>query len=103
MAQRLNKKVIVGLTTVGMAVTTAAGVVMIMNLPKRDPQQFVQQAEKYEADKDYKNAAIFFQRAYQRATTAGIDTHTADEYLTRAGDMALKAGDARTAMNAWRK
>lgn len=46
MAQRLNKNLVVGLTVGSMLVIAAACVLLIVNLPGRDPKPSVQEAEK---------------------------------------------------------
>ncbi len=100
MAKRLNKNIVVGLTVAGMAVTTAAGVVMVLNLPKKDPQPFVEEAKKAAAKGDYVEASKRYQQAYTRART-GSDPAAANEYLLKAGEMSLSAGDARMAIRLW--
>ena len=45
MAKRLNKKMVAGLTIAGMVLTAAAGALMVVNLPERNPQPIAEQAE----------------------------------------------------------
>src|SRR5205085_8278177 len=102
MVTRVNKNLVVALTLGGMVATTAAGILLVNNLPQKSPQKFVDQAEEFLARKppDYIKAATFYQRAYGRAHSAG-DTPTANKYLIKAGDLALQGGDAGMARKLW--
>jgi tetratricopeptide (TPR) repeat protein len=113
MAQRLNKKLVVGLTIAGMALTTAAGVIMIVKLAPKDPRPLVEQAEQLAAadPPQYVQAMQYYQKAWGRAKAAAGEERDlrqretrleeARRYLVLAGDMALKAGKAREAREAW--
>jgi len=103
MAQRLNKKLVAGLTVAGMVITTAAAIVMVMTLPEQDPAPAAAKAEEAAASGDYAAAVQWYQKAYQRSRSGGEDTASSNEYLVRMGDMALAQGDARQALGAWQK
>ncbi len=102
MAKRLNKNLVVTLTIVGMALTTAAGVILVMNLPQKSPKMFVDEAEKALAKDppEYSQASTYYQRAAGRAKAAKDDA-LANTYLIKAGDLALSAGDPNRAMGLW--
>ncbi len=101
MAQRLNKKLIAGLTLAGMAITTAAAIVMVMSLPQQDPTKAFEQAEEAYARGDHVTARRWYVQAYQRAAAGGRASDEANEYLIRAGDMALASGNVRDAVGTW--
>jgi len=101
MAQRLNKKLVAGLTLVGMAVTTAAAIVMVMSLPQQDPAKALEQAQEAEARGDYVTARRWYLQAYQRSLVGGRATDEANEHLVLAGDMSLAEGNLRNAVGAW--
>jgi len=103
MAQRLNKKLVAGLTIAGMAVTTAAAVLMIYQLRPKDPKPFVDKAVELEARGEFEQAAEYYRRAHARARSAGRDLAECHGYLLKAGDMSMAAGDARGAVGAWRQ
>jgi hypothetical protein len=100
MAKRLNKNLVVVLTIIGMALTAAAGVILVNSLPQKSPQVFVNEAEKALKNKDPGKAAEYYQRAAGRAKAAG-DLVAANDYLIKAGDLALSAGDHRRALGLW--
>jgi hypothetical protein len=100
MAKRLNKQMVLALTIAGMVVTTAAGVLLIVNLPKKDPQPLVDQAELFAERGEYEEAMRYYNQASIRARTAG-DAEKTNAYLVRAGDMALKCGLAAEARRFW--
>lgn len=113
MAKRLNKKLVVGMTIVGMFLTILAAVLVVARfLPKQDPKPAVANAIKAaqlgtqdgykEAAKQYNLAA---NRAKALADSGGEAKYEEDskEYRLKAGDMALKAGDPATAIDLWNK
>lgn len=141
MARRLNKNLVVGLTITGMLAIAGAGILLIYNLPGRDPRPMVDKAEELVADataiekkiaeidgkivdtseagqKDLLrkertdlqeqmqeklvSASRYYGNAHARARTAG-DTAAAAEYLVKAGDLALKAGDQNGALDIWKR
>jgi len=103
MAQRLNKKLVAILTITGMAITTAAAIVMVMSLPQQDPSKAAEQARQAERRGDYVGARRWYVQAYQRASAGGQATDEANDYLIRAGEMALASGNARAALASWRR
>ncbi len=100
MAKRLNKKMVVGLTISGMVLTTAAGVLMVINLPEKDPQPVVDQAETMADRGEYQEAMKLYHKAWGRARDSKWAAD-ANAYLVLAGDMALKAGLGREASEFW--
>ena len=103
MAKRLNKRVVVGLTIVGMVVTVAAGVVMIINLPIRDPEPIIAQAQQFESEGDYDQARQYYHRAWVRSRFGGADTPESNDLMIRVGDLSLKVGEADRAVKAWQQ
>lgn len=103
MAKRLNKKLVAGLTIAGMAVTTAAAVLMIYQLRPKDPKPFLDKAVELEARGEFEQAAEYYRRAHARARSAGRDLAECHSYLLKAGDMSMASGDARGAVGAWRQ
>lgn len=103
MAKQLNKKMVVGLTIAGMAITTGALILMIGNLPKTDPEPLVRQAEQAAQKKEYEEAAKLYQNAARRARMGSNDPTAGGPYLVKAGEMALAAGNAGAAMELWQR
>ncbi|MHC4674178.1 MAG: tetratricopeptide repeat protein [Planctomycetota bacterium] len=103
MAKRLNKKMVAGLTTAGMLLTTAAGVLMITYLPEKDPEPFVKYAEQLIVKGNLVDASKYYQKAAQRARDEGIYTEESYNYLIRAGELSLVSGDANTALGCWNR
>src|SRR5437667_12622248 len=101
MEKRLNKKIVVVLTIVGMAVTTGAGVVMVMNLPKKDPQPFIDQANTFVEKGEYDQARKYYVQAAKWAQSGG-EYSKANQCKSRAADASLSMGDARSAIQLWK-
>jgi len=101
MAKRLNKQLVAGLTIIGMVITTAACIVMVMSLPQRDPGPAAQQAAEFAAKGNYEGAVQWYQKAYQRSRSGGEDTSESSKYLILLGDAYLGQGNAREALLAW--
>ncbi len=101
MAKRLNKTMVAGLTFAGMAVITAAALILIFRLQKRDPQPYIVQAEQAAARGEYEQAMQYYRRAAARAQDGGRATPATNDNLILAGDMALKAGLAPDAVQFW--
>ncbi|HOB75003.1 MAG TPA: tetratricopeptide repeat protein [Phycisphaerae bacterium] len=112
MAQRLNKKLVVGLTIAAMVLMTICMFALIVVLPPPDPAPFVQQAKDFEAKKQYEQAAIAYNNAAERARRAMLNTSDSEKkarlrqdmtnYRILVGDMAYSAGQAGKALQAWR-
>ncbi len=93
--QRLNKKLVTGLTVALMLVFAVVGVILIAKLPQTDPTPYVQQAlEAYEAG-DMDKAT----RAYGQAWNVSQDP----KWLVEAGHAGQAKGDARVALGSWRR
>ncbi|MBI4582335.1 MAG: tetratricopeptide repeat protein [Planctomycetes bacterium] len=102
MAQRLNKKLVVTLTFVGMAVIAGAGILLVYSLPGRDPAPMAEKAQQLADEKDYETASKYYAKAAGRAMSVG-DSASANSYLVSAGEMGLMAGDQGLAMDHWRR
>ncbi len=100
MAKRLNKKMVVGLTITGMVVTTVAGFAMLATLPSKNPRVFVDQAKQFEASGDHRRSAQAYRQAWVRAKH-GESEGDPNDFLIKAGDVALKGGYAAEALAAW--
>lgn len=103
MAQRLNKKLVVGLTIAGMILMTVCCFVLIMLLPAPDPAPFVEQGKKFAAEGNYEQAMMAYANAAQRAHKGGRDSTEYNGYRLLAGDMAYKAGKVREAIALWER
>lgn len=102
MAQRLNKKLVVGLTIAGMAVIAGAGVLLVYAMPGRDPKPMADQAAKLAKQEDFETASQYYVKAANRAMNAGKPDQS-NEYMVLAGEVALQGGDQRTAVGCWRR
>ncbi|MBP7935358.1 MAG: tetratricopeptide repeat protein [Phycisphaerae bacterium] len=114
MAKRLNKKLVVGMTVVGMFLTILAAFLAVTRfLPKQDPTPAVDNAERAArlgTLEGYKEAArqyhVAANRAKALADSSGTDAtyeEKSKKYRLLAGDMALKAGDPKTAVEQWNR
>lgn len=94
MAQkRLNKSVVVGLTLFGFACMIFASFLMLRNLRQVDPKHFVALAEQYAQKGQYRDAALFYAKAWQVSQDAS--------FLVPHGETLLSAGDVPGALNSW--
>ena len=94
MAQkRLNKNMVVGLTIFGFACMILASFLMLRNLRDVDPKHFVSLAEQYAAQSQYRDASLFYLKAWQVSQDP--------VYLVPHGDMLLSEGEVAGALNAW--
>ncbi len=115
MAQRLNKKLVVGLTMAGMAVIAAAGILLVYALPGRDPEPVAEQArklvdaaKKLDAQVKAKNAesgnpkseadaAKLLEETNKLQNQRDEDYSMASKYFAKAASRALTAGDSKKA------
>jgi len=93
MAKKLNKNLVVGLSLLGFVLILALSTLMLMQLRTGDPQRYVALAEEHSEKGDWKRASLFYSQAWAATKDPA--------YLVRQGEMALKSGDTRAAMNAW--
>ena len=100
MAKRLNKQMVLSLTIASMVLTTAAMIVVIMNLPQKDPQPLVREAEQFAKAGNYAEAMKKYQGASRRAKVKK-DMPKYAEYMILAGEMALKDGKGAEARKCW--
>lgn len=100
MAKRLNKQMVLILTIASMVLTTVAMVVVIVNLPQRDPQPLAREAEALLKSGNYEEAVKKYQGAARRAK-ARKEMGLYAEYMNLAGETALKAGWAPDARRCW--
>ncbi|HOW70259.1 MAG TPA: tetratricopeptide repeat protein [Phycisphaerae bacterium] len=114
MAKRLNKKLVVGMTVVGMFLTILAAFLVVTRfLPKQDPGPAVANAERAaklgtlegykEAARQYNTAANRAKALADSAGAGGTYEEDSKNYRLQAGDMALKAGDPKTAVEMWNR
>ncbi len=103
MAQRLNKKLVAGLTIGIMLLMTAAAIVMIRHLPQRDPGPAAKKADAYAAAAEYRQAREWYARAYRLSLDGTKATPDSNKYMIRVGDMCVAMGDARAALGSWRQ
>lgn len=92
--KQLNKNVVIGLTLFSFFVIIVASVLMLRQLQARDPQYYVDLADQYAGQGDFKTAAVFYREAWQRSQDP--------VHLVRHGDMQLKEGAVREAVASWR-
>jgi len=95
MAKRVNKPAVAILTLALMAMTVAAGLLIIMALPGGDPAPMVKRAEQALSKGDYETAIVSYMHAYRRSKDP--------KYLVLAGDVARKMGDAQRAFGLWQR
>ncbi len=100
MAKRLNKQMVLILTIASMVLTTVAMVVVIMNLPQKDPRPLAREAEVLAQEGKYDEAVKKYQGAARRAK-AIKDMDLYAEYMNLAGETALKGGSATDARRCW--
>jgi tetratricopeptide (TPR) repeat protein len=93
MAKRLNKNLVAALSMTGFVVLIVLSILMIKQLEQRDPQQYVEQAARFQNEGDWVRAIMFYNKAY----TISSDP----KYLVLQGQMALSAGDIGGALKAW--
>jgi len=93
--RKLNKNVVVGVSLAAFGTMFVLSVLMLGELQKSDPQHFVDFAQRYEAEGDWKQAALFYQRAFNRSQDA--------IHLVSIGRMLLNEGDVGGALQAWRQ
>ncbi len=100
MAQRLNKKLVVALTVIGMGVLAVAIILMIATMaPEQDPALSAAMAEKRAAEGKYVDASRYYRLAANRARAGKLST--ANGYLVQAGEMLLMAGQPGEALRVW--
>lgn len=91
--KRLNKNVVVGLTLFGFLCMILASFLMLRNLRNVDPQHFVSLGQQYAAQGQYRDAALFYLKAWQVSQDPA--------YLVPHGEMLLAEGEVGGALNAW--
>jgi len=112
MAQRLNKKLVVGLTIAAMVLMTICGFALIILLPPPDPAPFIEQGKQAEAKEQYEQAMLAYSQAADRCYRAMKNARDEAKreqlrkdmahYRILAGDMGYKAGKAGDAMRLWK-
>ncbi|MHC4695984.1 MAG: tetratricopeptide repeat protein [Planctomycetota bacterium] len=93
--KRINKKLVVGLTFFVFLTVIILSVLMLRQLQQGDPQRFVALAERYEAKEEWRQAALFYHKAWENG---GDHTH-----LVRAGEMLTQEGEVGQALYYWRQ
>jgi tetratricopeptide (TPR) repeat protein len=90
--KRLNKNLVVALTFCLFGAMLALSVVMLTQLRRRDPQYFVERAEQSAQRAEWKSAALFYRKAWERSDDA---TH-----LVAQCDVLLHSGELNLALAA---
>lgn len=93
--KKLNKNLVVALSLCGFAAMILLSVLMLQQLAQRDPKYFVEKAENAIAAKDWRQAAAFYQQAWERSNDP--------RHLVAFGDAVLRDGDVQNARLAWMK
>lgn len=93
--KQLNKNVIIGVSLFGFIAVIAAATIMIRQLSLRDPEYFSQQAERLAAAGEWRQAAPFYLKAWERSEDP--------KHLVPFGQMMLNEGDVRSAVDAWHR
>ncbi len=93
--KRLNKKLVVFVTLAGFLTMIVLSLLMLKQLQQRDPQYFIELAKRHEETGEWKSAALFYQRAWQRTQDAS--------FLVSHGDMMLADGELNRAVGSWRQ
>ncbi len=97
MAQKkVNKTMVAALTFVFLGLVIVVSMFVIAGVKQRDPQQFVDRAVQFAANKDWKTAARFYLLAWSKSG------QREPKYLVDLGDMRLADGDINQALVAWR-
>jgi len=94
MAKQLNKNLVLGLSVLGFAITTAAGVVMVKLLQKSDPAEFAMRAEEFSKKEDWSRACQYYNQAYRTSKDV--------QYLVLAADMLRKMGKENDALRSYK-
>ena len=93
MAKKVNKNMVAVLTAFGFVLMTAAAIVMILQLRATDPQVFVDRAKQHAENGEYREAAMYYQRA--------CDASGNLEYRVAAGQMNYNQGEEGKARQIW--
>ncbi len=91
--KRLNKHVVIGLSLFGFLMMIVASVLMLQRLQARDPKYYAELAEQFAADGDFRNAAVFYGRAWERSKDG--------RYLVLQGKTLLEDGEVARAIATW--
>ena len=83
MAQRLNKKLVVGLTVAGMGIITVAGAVLVTYLPGRDPEPVAKQAAAMLAEAATIDAQIKEKTRVLTSAPAGADADNLQQEIVK--------------------
>ncbi len=95
MARRINKPVVISVTLLTFFFAIVLAAVLLRRVQQRDPQHFVRLAERHKAHQEWRQAALFYSKAWDRSDDP--------EMLVAFGEMALQEGELRLAMDAWRR
>ncbi len=93
--KKLNKNLVVVLTLFAFAAIVVLSVLMLRSLQKGDPQHFVDLAVKHEEKGEWRQAALFYGKAWEKSRNW--------EYLVLRGDMLLNEGEVGMALRDWRE
>ena len=88
--KKLNKNVVVSITLFVLVMAVVLSVLMIRQVRLRDPKHFVELADQYAARSEWRTAALFYQKAWDRGHDA--------TYLVSMGDALLQDGEVGRAL-----
>ncbi|MBU0718192.1 MAG: tetratricopeptide repeat protein, partial [Planctomycetes bacterium] len=94
-AKRLNKNLVIVLTLGVFFMMVVLSVLMIRRLQEGDPQVFVDLAERSRAEGDWRQATIFYHKAWERSGDW--------DYVVSKGDTVLEGGQVGLALQFWRE
>src|SRR3989304_2576562 len=93
--KRLNKNLVLVLALSAFAMMILLAVLMLGQLQKRDPEYFVALAERSAEQRQWQQAAMFYNEAWDRSGDAG--------HLVEVGEMMLRDGEVIKAIMCWRQ
>jgi len=92
--KRLNRRLVIALSLVAFASMIALSALMLVQLQKGDPDKLAEIGRGYFEAGEWRRAASFYHRAYQKGGGVG--------YLVSAGEALLEDGEVGQALQVWR-
>ena len=93
--RRLNKNLVIALTLFSFLVIIVLSVLMLKQLQKGDPERLMQLAQAHEEKGEWREAAVFYHRAWEKSGDWG--------YIVSWADMQLEEGKVALALQGWRE
>ena len=93
--KRLNKNLVGALTLLTYVVIIVLSAVILNRLRQADPKYFIELAQRYEDEKEWKQAGLFYFKAWERSADAN--------HLVSYGGVMLEDGNVRAALESWRR